>query len=223
MATEHFQNLVIGSGEAGKFITWHLAGLGQRTAVVERSAVGGACPNVACLPTKNVIYSARVASLVGRAAEFGIATGPTRVEMTGVIRRKARMVEGESQFHLNRFAAVGAELVMGEARFVEAKTVHVALNAGGTRAIRGDRVFLAVGTRARMPDVPGLAGAGPMTHIEALNLARLPEHLVVLGGGYVGLEFARRCAASAVGSRSFSAAPNSSTARTPTWPMRCCN
>src|SRR5262249_61391916 len=92
---------------------------------------------------------------------------------------------------LGKFKASGAELVMGEARFTEPKTVGVTLNAGGTRSLRGERVFINVGTRASMPDVPGLVIAGPMTHVEALNLERLPGHLVILGGGYVGLEFAQ--------------------------------
>src|SRR5256885_1292285 len=101
------------------------------------------------------------------------------------------MVDGLRELHLGNFKASGAELVMGEARFTEPKMVEVTLNAGGTRLLRGERVFINVGTRASMPDVPGLAAAGPMTHVEALNLERLPGHLVILGGGYVGLEFAQ--------------------------------
>src|SRR5262249_51750416 len=95
------------------------------------------------------------------------------------------------EIHLGKFRASGAELVMGEARFTEPKTVQVLSKAHGSRLLRGERVFINVGTRATIPDVPGLAMAGPMTHIEALNLERLPEHLVILGGGYVGLEFAQ--------------------------------
>ncbi len=101
------------------------------------------------------------------------------------------MVDGLIELHLANFKASGAELVMGEARFTETKTVEVTLNAGGSRRFRGDRVFLCVGSRASVPDVPGLADAKPMTHVEALNLERLPGHLVILGGGYVGLEFAQ--------------------------------
>jgi pyruvate/2-oxoglutarate dehydrogenase complex dihydrolipoamide dehydrogenase (E3) component len=111
--------------------------------------------------------------------------------MAGVARRKWRMVNDLMEMHLSKFKASGAELVMGEARFTEPKTVTVALNAGGTRLLRGERVFINVGTRASIPDLPGLAAAAPMTHVEALNLERLPEHLVILGGGYVGLEFAQ--------------------------------
>jgi len=146
---------------------------------------------VACLPSKNVIYSAKAVSLVDPKTGLGVVTGQIRVDMAGVARRKRKMVEGLIKLHLDEFKASGAELVMGEARFTEPKTVDVTLNAGGTRRLRGERVFLDVGTRATIPEVPGLAAAAPMTHVEALNLERLPEHLVIIGGGYVGLEFAQ--------------------------------
>ena len=191
MNTEHFKNLIIGSGVAGKILAWTLAGQDQKSVVVERSMVGGSCPNVACLPSKNVIYSAKAVSLVHPTKGLGVVTGPVRVDMAGVARRKWRMVNELVEVHLGKFKASGVELVMGEARFTEPKTVQVTLNAGGTRLLRGERVFINVGTRATIPDVPGLAAAGPMTHVEALNLERLPTHLVILGGGYVGLEFAQ--------------------------------
>src|SRR6266403_1896136 len=191
MTLELVQNLVIGSGVAGKILTWTLAKHGQKTVTIERSMVGGSCPNVACLPSKNVIYSAKAASLVHPTTGLGVVTGSMRVDMAGVARRKRQMVDGLRELHLGNFKASGAELVMGEARFTEPKTVQVTLNGGGTRLLRGERVFINVGTRASIPDVPGLVIAAPMTHVEALNLERLPEHLVVLGGGYVGLEFAQ--------------------------------
>jgi pyruvate/2-oxoglutarate dehydrogenase complex dihydrolipoamide dehydrogenase (E3) component len=114
-----------------------------------------------------------------------------RVDMAGVARRKRTMVQGLVEVHLANFGASGVELVMGEARFTDPKTVQVTLDSGGTRSLRGERVFINVGTRATMPDVPGLANTRPMTHVEALNLERVPGHLVILGGGYVGLEFAQ--------------------------------
>ena len=191
MSVERFQNLVIGSGVAGKIIAWTLAKRGQRTIVVERAMIGGSCPNVACLPSKNVIYSAKAVSLVHPTTGLGVVTGTLHVDMAGVVRRKRQMVDDLVKLHLDNFKASGAELVMGEARFTEAKTVQVTLNAGGARLLRGERVFINVGTRAHIPDVSGLAEAAPMTHVEALNLERLPEHLVILGGGYVGLEFAQ--------------------------------
>ena len=191
MTIELYQNLVIGSGEAGKYLAWNLAKLGQKTAVVERSMIGGSCPNIACLPSKNVIHSAKAISLADPNTGLGVMTGSLAVDMAGVARRKRTMVDGLIELHLANFKASGAELVMGEARFTGPKTVQVTLNANGTRLLRGERVFLCVGSRASIPDVPGLAAAGPMTHVEALDLERLPDHLVILGGGYVGLEFAQ--------------------------------
>jgi pyruvate/2-oxoglutarate dehydrogenase complex dihydrolipoamide dehydrogenase (E3) component len=189
--TEKYQNLVIGSGVGGKLVAWNLAKKGQKTAVVERAMIGGSCPNVACLPSKNVIYSAKAVSLVSPKTGLGVTSGQVQVDMAGVASRKRRMVEELVTKHLENYKNSGAELVMGEARFTEPKTVEVTLNAGGIRQLRGERVFLSLGTRARIPDVPGLAAARPMTHVEALNLERLPDHLIVLGGGYVGLEFAQ--------------------------------
>ncbi len=191
MTVEKYQNLVIGSGAGGKLLAWTLAKRGQKTVVVERSMIGGSCPNVACLPSKNVVYSAKAISLVDPKTGLGVTSGQIQVDMVGVAGRKRRMVEDLVAMHLENYKASGAELVMGEARFIEAKTVEVALNAGGSRQFRGDRVILCLGTRATIPPVPGLAAAGPMTHVDALNLERVPEHLVVLGGGYVGLEFAQ--------------------------------
>src|SRR5258708_36364198 len=142
MAIEHFRNLVIGSGVAGKILAWTLAKQGQKTVVVERSMIGGSCPNVACLPSKNVVYSAKAVSLVHPTTGLGVVTGSVRVDMAGVARRKRQMVEGLIELHLNNFRASGAELVMGEARVTEPKTVQVRLSAGGTRLLQGDRVIL---------------------------------------------------------------------------------
>ncbi|HXW84340.1 MAG TPA: FAD-dependent oxidoreductase [Candidatus Binataceae bacterium] len=189
--TQHVEVLVIGSGEAGKFLAWTVAKAGRKAVLVERGVLGGACPNVACLPSKNFIYSARVASLANRGAEFGLEFQTLRIDMTQVQRRKRLMVEDQHQLHLDRTAASGAELVMGAARFIAPRTAEIALNSGGTRRIEGERVFLAVGTRASMPEIAGLADAAPMTHVEALELDRLPAHLLVIGGGYVGLELAQ--------------------------------
>jgi pyruvate/2-oxoglutarate dehydrogenase complex dihydrolipoamide dehydrogenase (E3) component len=188
---EMYTNLVIGSGEAGKYLAWTLAKAGQRSVVVERKLIGGSCPNIACLPSKNLIHSAKVASLARRGAEFGLTTGPLAIDMEGVQRRKRLMVEGLIEMHLDRYKASGVELIMGQAHFIAPRTAEVSLNNGGVRRIAGDRVFLNLGTRAALPDWPGLATAQPMTHVEALDLDRLPEHLIVLGGGFVSLELAQ--------------------------------
>jgi pyruvate/2-oxoglutarate dehydrogenase complex dihydrolipoamide dehydrogenase (E3) component len=188
---ERYEILVIGSGEAGKHLTWTMAQAGHRTAVVERKYIGGSCPNIACLPSKNVIRSAKANWFARHGAEYGIRRGAVSTDMKGVLNRKRKMVEGEVQFHLDRFKATGAELIKGEARFVAPKTVEVQLNQGGRRMIAGDRVFLDLGSRSIIPGISGLAAAKPMTHVEALDLDRLPEHVIVLGGGYVGLELAQ--------------------------------
>jgi pyruvate/2-oxoglutarate dehydrogenase complex dihydrolipoamide dehydrogenase (E3) component len=186
-----YQILVLGSGEAGKWTAWTMADEGHRTAMVERKWLGGSCPNIACLPSKNVIYSARVASLARRGTEFGLEMDRLRINMAGVQQRKRKMVEAEHQLHAKRTADARIELVMGEGRFVAPRTIEVALNDGGTRRIVGERVFLDLGSHSTMPNVPGLAAANPMTHVEALDLDRLPRHLIVIGGGYIGLELAQ--------------------------------
>ena len=190
-ASDSYDILIIGSGEAGKYLAWTTASEGQRTAVVERKLIGGSCPNIACLPSKNIIHSAKVRSFTMRAAEFGVDLESAVTSMKGVQARKRAMVDGLRQVHLGRFRASGAELIMGEARFVGQRTVEVDLAEGGQRRISGERVFLDLGTHATVPDVPGLAAARPMTHVELLDLDRLPEHLIVIGGGYVGLELAQ--------------------------------
>ena len=189
--TERYDALIIGSGEAGKHIAWTMAEMGHRTAVVERKLIGGSCPNIACLPSKNMVHSAKVASFARRAAEFGLELGSFRIDMAGVQRRKRKTVEEEIQGHLSLYKASGAELIMGSARFTAPRTVEVSLNDGGTRVIVGDRVFLNLGSRAVIPDLPGAAASNPMTHIQLLDLDRLPQHLVVIGGGYVGLELSQ--------------------------------
>src|SRR6202050_5835629 len=175
---EKYEILVLGSGEAGKWTAWTMADEGHRTAMVERKYLGGSCPNIACLPSKNVIYSAGVASLMRRGAEFGLEMDQLRINMAGVQRRKRKMVEAEHQFHARRTADAGIELIMGDGRFVAPQTIEVALHDGGARGIVGERVFLDLGSHSTMPNVPGLAASNPMTHIEALDLDRVPRPLM---------------------------------------------
>lgn len=190
MNAEQYDALVLGSGEAGKYIAWHLAKSGQRTAVIERKYVGGSCPNIACLPSKNVIHSAQVAAYFRRSEEFGIHKEHWGIKMSGVRDRKRKMVDALVQIHLDRYRASGAKLIMGSGRFIEPRTIEVSLADGGTQVLRGERVFISTGSRATIDPIPGLRESHPLTHIEALDLDRLPEHLIVLGGGYVGLELA---------------------------------
>jgi pyruvate/2-oxoglutarate dehydrogenase complex dihydrolipoamide dehydrogenase (E3) component len=189
MTEERVEHLIIGSGESGKWLAWDF-GKTARTVVVERRWIGGSCPNINCLPSKNEIHSAKVAQTVRQAAAFGTDVTGARTNMPRVLARKRKMVEDEIAGHLALFRSNGVDLVLGEARFVAPKTVEVKLKDGGTRRLRGDRVFLNLGTRPSIPPIPGLAAAA-MTNIELLELDRAPEHLIVLGGGYVGLEFAQ--------------------------------
>jgi pyruvate/2-oxoglutarate dehydrogenase complex dihydrolipoamide dehydrogenase (E3) component len=188
---EQFDVLILGSGQGGKLLAWHMARSGRHTAVVERRWVGGSCPAVACLPSKNEIWSARVAHLAHNAGQFGTLTGTVKTDMAKVRSRKQGMIDREIEFHLNAYKTSGAELIMGHGSFVAPRTIDVQLNDGGMRRLRGDQVFVDVGSHAAIPNVPGLNAARPLTHIEALELDTLPSHLIVLGGGYTGLEMAQ--------------------------------
>jgi pyruvate/2-oxoglutarate dehydrogenase complex dihydrolipoamide dehydrogenase (E3) component len=188
---EEYDLVILGSGKAGKLLAWTFAAEGSRVAVVERQYVGGACPNIACLPTKNVIHSAKVASYAHRGAEFGIPASSRPSDMVAVRDRKRKMVDAEVQFHLGKYRETGAELIMGRGRFVAPRTLEVALNTGGTRTLRGNTVAVNTGSRARIDDTPGLSDARPLTHVEALELDLVPPHLIVLGAGFVGLELAQ--------------------------------
>jgi pyruvate/2-oxoglutarate dehydrogenase complex dihydrolipoamide dehydrogenase (E3) component len=188
---DHYECLIIGSGEGGKYLAWQLGRSGRRTALVERKLVGGSCPNTNCLPTKNEIWSAKVADLARHADQFGSMTGSIRIDMARVLARKTAMVDDLIAIHHTAFRTSGAELIMGTAKLIGPKTVSVLLNDGAERVLTTDQLFLNLGTHAAIPDVEGLRAASPMTHIEALELDRLPEHLIVIGGGYVGLELAQ--------------------------------
>jgi pyruvate/2-oxoglutarate dehydrogenase complex dihydrolipoamide dehydrogenase (E3) component len=189
--TKAYDTLVLGSGEAGKYIAWHLASVGQRVAVIERRYIGGSCPNIACLPSKNVIHSAKVASYFRRSEEFGISKDGWRIDMAGVRERKRKMVDGLIQMNLSRYEQTGTELIIGRGRFVAPKILEVTGNDGVVTTLRGERIVLSTGSRATVADVPGLRACSPLTHVEALELDAVPAHLLVLGGGYVGLEFAQ--------------------------------
>ena len=188
---EEYDVVVLGSGAAGKLISWTLAKSGMKVADVERKYVGGACPNIACLPSKNVVQSAKVASYFFRSAEFGITKDNVKINMAAVRERKRKMVAHLVDVHLANYKGSGAELVMGSGKFVAPKTIEVKTNEGGTRVLRGKKVVINTGSRATIDSTPGLVDAKPLTHIEALELDRIPEHLLIIGGGYVGLEFAQ--------------------------------
>ena len=187
---EHFDVLVLGSRQGGQLIAWHLAQAGRRAALVERRWVGGSCPTIACMPSKTELWSARVAHLARRGQPFGVTTGAITIDMPTVVRRKREMVRHEVELHMQNFTATGTELIVGHGRFVAPKTVEVSLE-GGTRILAGDQVFLNLGTQPAIPPITGLKDAQPLMHIEALELDYAPADLIVLGGGYVGIEMAQ--------------------------------
>ena len=191
MSPEQIDVLILGSGQGGKALAWHMGQSGRRAAVVERRWIGGSCPNIACMPSKNEIWSAKVAHLAHHAGQFGTVPGPVETDMAAVLQRKRDMVNHEIELHLQNYRSSGAELIMGRGRFVAPRTIEVHLNDGGTRVLAGERVFLNLGTHPAVPDIPGLKEARPLTHIEALELDYLPAHVILIGGGYVGLEMAQ--------------------------------
>jgi len=188
---EKYDLLVLGSGEGGKYIAWTMAKKGMKVAVIERKYIGGSCPNIACLPSKNIIHSAKVASLFFRSQEFGISKDNCHIDMSVVRDRKRKMVQGLVDMHLANFKASGAELLFGSGRFTAPKTIELTTPEGGKRLLYGEKIVISTGTRASLESIPGLVESAPLTHVEALELDRIPQHLIILGGGYVGLEFAQ--------------------------------
>ncbi len=188
---EQYDVVVLGSGEAGKYIAWTQAKKGKRAVVVERKYIGGSCPNIACLPSKNIIHSAKIASYFSRSEEYGITKDNWRIDMTGVRDRKRKMVHGLVDMHLANFKASGAELLIGSGRFTGPRTIEVTLPEGGTRSLSAENVVISTGSRATIEPIPGLQESSPLTHIETLDLNQLPEHLLIIGGGYIGLELAQ--------------------------------
>ncbi|KAE9375044.1 FAD/NAD(P)-binding domain-containing protein [Stipitochalara longipes BDJ] len=188
---DHYDLLVLGSGEAGKFLAWTLSSEAhQRCAVIERRWLGGSCPNVACLPSKNFVHSANVVYDAKHGHSYGIQDSHDVVAMTSVRERKRDMVKGLMDMHAGRFKDFDVELIWGEGKFVGRKSIEVT-GESGKRVVTAEKVVVCTGSRARIDDTPGLKAAKPLTHIEILELHVVPSHLVVLGGGYVGLEFAQ--------------------------------
>ena len=184
---EQFDILVLGGGKAGKTLAMDQARAGRRVALVEAGMIGGSCINVACIPSKALIRSAEIARIAARSGEFGITTERSRPDMARIAARTAEVVGGMVALNQKAFDASGFELVLGWGRFVAPRVVEVA-QTDGTRRLTADRIYLNLGTRAAIPDLPGLAEAHPLTHVEALQLQERPTRLIVMGAGYVGME-----------------------------------
>jgi pyruvate/2-oxoglutarate dehydrogenase complex dihydrolipoamide dehydrogenase (E3) component len=189
--SEEYDLVILGGGTGSTVAAWTFAAEGKRVAVIDRKYIGGSCPNIACLPSKNIIHSAKVASYFRRSKEFGIKHNGFTIDMSGVRERKRKMVHGLNEMYLENYKITGAELIPGTGKFMAPTTVEVAFADGTTRHLRGTNVIVSTGTRATLEQIPGLAEAQPLTHIEALELDELPEHLLVIGGGYVGAEMAQ--------------------------------
>jgi pyruvate/2-oxoglutarate dehydrogenase complex dihydrolipoamide dehydrogenase (E3) component len=183
---EEYDFVILGDGTGSTLAAWTFAAQGQRVAVIERKYIGGSCPNIACLPSKNIVHSAKVASYFRRREEFGIAALGINVDMQAVRARKRTMVSRLNDDYLANFKQTGAEFISGTGRFAGPKTLEVTTGDGTTRRLRGANVIVGTGTRAALEPIPGLADAQPLTHIEALELDEVPGHLIVIGGGYVG-------------------------------------
>ena len=189
--TEEFDLVILGGGTGSTVAAWTFAGAGKSVAVIDRKYIGGSCPNIACLPSKNIVHSAKVASYFRRSSEFGIACDRYTINMSGVRERKRKMVSGLNEMYLENYRKTGAQFICGTGRFIAPRTLEVALSDGTTRQLRGTNVIVSTGTRATLGTIPGLAEAQPLTHVEALELDEIPQHLLVIGGGYVGIELSQ--------------------------------
>jgi pyruvate/2-oxoglutarate dehydrogenase complex dihydrolipoamide dehydrogenase (E3) component len=191
MDPEQYDLVILGGGTGSTIAAWTFAKQGQRVAAIDRKYIGGSCPNIACLPSKNIIHSARVASYFRRSEEFGIAKRDFTIDMSAVRDRKRRMVSSWNNAYLDNYKKSGAEFILGSGRFIGPKAVEVTQPDGTIRQLRGTNVIINTGTRPALQPVPGLIEAQPLTHIEALELDQVPKHLLVIGGGYIGLELSQ--------------------------------
>jgi pyruvate/2-oxoglutarate dehydrogenase complex dihydrolipoamide dehydrogenase (E3) component len=185
--TRHFDAIIVGAGQAGPPLAGRLTSAGQRVAIIERKLFGGTCVNTGCIPTKTLVASAHAAQLSRRAAEYGVGAGPVSVDMAKVKARKDDIMlkdrEGVESW-LDGMA--GCTVVRGHARFEDPHTIRV-----NGDSLHGDRIFLNVGGRAVVPDIPGLSDVDFLTNVSILELDTVPAHLVIVGGSYIALEFAQ--------------------------------
>jgi pyruvate/2-oxoglutarate dehydrogenase complex dihydrolipoamide dehydrogenase (E3) component len=186
---EDFDAIIIGSGQGGNPLAEALIAAGKKTAMIERQDVGGTCINRGCTPTKTMVASARVAYLARRGADYGVRTGPVTIDMGKVRERKRAIV---SSFRKNRemhLEKAKADLIRGEASFTGPRQLRVALNGGGERLLRADQIFIDTGTKSAKPPIAGLDTVSYLDNDSIMELDQVPEHLLVLGGGYIGVEF----------------------------------
>jgi len=187
---EHYDVIIIGAGQAGGPLSTAFATAGRKTALIERAHVGGTCVNVGCTPTKTMIASARTAYVARRAADYGVNVGAVTVDLRAVRQRKRAIVESWRNGSRRRIEGTnGVDLIDGVARFIGSKTLEVSLNAGDTCALSADVIVINTGARPSAPPITGLADVPTLNSTTIMELADVPAHLLILGGGYVGLEF----------------------------------
>ncbi len=188
--TTHYDAIVIGAGQAGGPLSTALAQAGRKTAIIERVHVGGTCINEGCTPTKTMVASARVAYLARRGADYGVHTGPETIDMTKVRQRNRDIVDSFRNGSQHRLEDTdGLDLLMGEASFNGPKTLELRLNSGETRQLSADTIFINAGARPARPEIPGVETVSTLDSTSIMELDAVPEHLMVVGGGYIGLEF----------------------------------
>jgi pyruvate/2-oxoglutarate dehydrogenase complex dihydrolipoamide dehydrogenase (E3) component len=187
---ESYEVLIVGGGKAGKTLAADLAGGGHKVALIERGMIGGTCINVGCIPSKALVKSAKVAELVSRAREFGVQVDTWRAQMAGVLAHKRAVVSGMVDLNWNKLhGSLGDRFMLGEARFIAPRTVELyPADNGPVRRLVGDKLFINLGAKPALPSLPGLPDVKPLTSETALELDRLPEHLLILGGGFIGVE-----------------------------------
>jgi pyruvate/2-oxoglutarate dehydrogenase complex dihydrolipoamide dehydrogenase (E3) component len=187
-----YDAVIIGSGQAGNPLAVKFGVSGKKVALVEKEHIGGSCVNVGCSPTKTMEASGRVAHLVSRAADYGVTiTGSVTMNMETVRRRKRDIVTSFSSGDEAKLKRRGVEIVWGEARFTSGKEIEVALNDGSTRRMKADLIFIDTGTRPVVPEIDGLPEFSVLNNATIMEVDQVPEHLIIIGGGYVGMEFAR--------------------------------
>jgi pyruvate/2-oxoglutarate dehydrogenase complex dihydrolipoamide dehydrogenase (E3) component len=191
MTTQAYDAIIIGAGQAGGPLASALAKAGKKTALIEEKYVGGTCINTGCTPTKTMVASAEVAEMARRAADYGVNTAPVSVDMSAVRRRKEAVVERFRTSSRGAIESGGAELIEGRAHFLSPTQVEIQLNAGNSRQISAPLVLINSGARPRIPNLPGLDRVPYLDSTRIMELEEVPDHLLVLGGGYVGLEFAQ--------------------------------
>lgn len=189
-AHRKYDAILIGAARGTVKLVPALAGAGWKVALVERKHLGGTCVNEGCMPTKTMVASARVAYLARRADDFGVVTGPVSIDFAKVQARKAAVVETFTRKAQGMVdMADGVDLIMGEASFMSPSAVEVVLNDGGFERLSADRILIDTGARPAIPSIPGLDSVAALDSTSMLGLEEIPEHLLVLGGSYIGLEF----------------------------------